>query len=187
MLANESALVNIASQQANQGSQLFQTAFPGVQQAENFYGTLASGDPYAIARAISPAVKQVNEATAGAKQNILTNAPAGGEKNLAIEQADVAQAGKISDLATGGFLNSFNALGALGGQNIGQSISSANTAVSGLGSANQALGNLGNLQLQQYQIQQQAKGSTLGALSSLGAGIFEGAGAAGSLGALFAL
>jgi hypothetical protein len=46
---------------------------------------------------------------------------------------------------------------------------------------------LGNQQLEAQQLQAQQKGSTLGALSSLGGSIFEGAGAAGGLGALFAV
>lgn len=187
MLQNEQALVQIAQGQAANSNQLFQLAFPGVASAENFYGNLSTGDPYAIARAISPATQQISQATAGAKANIMNNLPAGGEKALALEQADVNQGAQVGQAATGSFLNSFNALGALGGQNIGQSISAAGTGISGLSSATSALSNLGNLQMEQYQIQQQAEGSTLGALSSLGSGMFEGAGLAGGLGALFAL
>lgn len=185
--ANSDALTQIAQQQNANAQKLFQEANPGFQSAENFYGTLSTGDPYAIARAISPATQQISQATTGAKQNIMNNAPSGGEKTLALEQADVNQGAQVGQAATGSFLNSFNALGSLAGQGIGQSISSAGTGISGLSASSSALGNLGQLGMEQYQIQQQAKGSTLGALASLGGGIAEGAGAAGSLGALFAI
>lgn len=159
--ANDSALVSLAQGQASNANQLFQASFPGVQQAEGFYSTLASGDPYAISRAIAPASQQISAATAGAKANILNNAPAGGEKTLALEQADVSQGAQVGQAATGSFLNSFSALGALGGQNIGESISAAGTGISGLNSANQGAFGSANLSIQQ-------KGAQLGALSSLG-------------------
>ena len=161
MLQNQDALVKIAQSQAANSAQLYSAAFPGFQQAENFYGTLSTGDPYAIARAISPAVQQINQATAGAKANILNNAPAGGEKQLALEMADVNQGAQVGKAATGSFLNSFNALASLAGQGVGESTAAAGTGISGFNSANQGFANLGNLQIQQ-------KGAQLGALSSLG-------------------
>jgi len=81
MLQNQSALVKIAQGQAKNAEQLYQLTEPGLATAENFYETLASGDPGAIMRAISPAAQQVNEASVGAKSNIMANAPSGGEKN----------------------------------------------------------------------------------------------------------
>ncbi len=182
---NENALTAIAQQSANQSSQLFNESNPGFQQSENFFGTLASGDPYAIARATSPATQQIAQASAGAKQNIMQNSPSGGEKNLALEQVDVNQGAQVGNTATQGFLNSFQALGSLAGQGTGESISAAGTGISGLNSANSALTSLGGLQMQQYQIQQQAKGQQFGALASLGGGLAEGAGEAGSFAALF--
>ena len=109
--ANSDALTQIAQQQNANAQKLFQEANPGFQSAENFYGTLSTGDPYAIARAISPATQQISQATTGAKQNIMNNAPSGGEKTLALEQADVNQGAQVGQAATGSFLNSFNALG----------------------------------------------------------------------------
>jgi hypothetical protein len=160
-LANATALTQIAQTQSQNSQTLFNESNPGAVSAENFYGTLASGDPYAISRAISPAVQQIGTATAGAKQNIMNNAPSGGEKNLALEQADVSQGAQVGQAATGSFLGSFNALGQLAGQGTGESISAAGTGISGYNSANQGLGQLGNLQIQQ-------KGAQLGALTSLG-------------------
>lgn len=161
MLSNENALVGLAQQQASRSGQLFNATFPGLNSAEQFYGSLATGSPYAISTATAPAVAQLAASTAGAKQNILNNAPAGGEKNLAIEQADVNQGAQIGRLTSGAYTGSFNALASLAGQGVGESISSAGTAISGYNSANNALGNLGNLQIQQ-------KGAQLGALTSLG-------------------
>lgn len=187
LTSNASALETLAGQQAQQGQQLFNLALPGYEQAQQYYGAIASGSPYAISTATAPAIAQIAASTQGAKQNILQNAPAGGEKNLAIEQADVNQGAQVGQVTTGAYGGAQNALGQLAGQGIGQSQGAAGTAISGFGAGTSAISNLGNLQMQQYQIEQQAKGSTLGALASLGGGIAEGAGAAGGLGALFAL
>ncbi len=158
---NSSALVAIAQQQNQNANTLFNEAQPGYQSALNFYGDLSTGDPGKIAQAISPAVQQISKATQGAKQNIMNNSPSGGEKNLALEQADVSQGAQVGQAATGSYLGSFNALASLSGQGTGESISSASTAISGYNSANQGLGQLGSQQIQQ-------KGAQLGALTSLG-------------------
>jgi hypothetical protein len=165
-LANSTALTQLAQQQAGNATQLFQSAFPGFQQAENFYGDLSTGDPSAIARAISPATQQIGAATAGAKANILNNAPAGGERNLAIEQADVNQGAQVGSTATSGYLNSFNALAQLAGQGVGQSTAAAGAGTSAYGTANQGLGQLGNQQIEQKGAQLGAVGSLAGSLSS---------------------
>jgi hypothetical protein len=158
--ANSTALTGLAQTAQGQSTQLFNSAFPGFQSAENFYTALSSGDPTAIARAISPATQQINQATAGAKQNILNNAPSGGEKNLALEQANVSQGAQVGNLASQGYLNSFNALAGLAGQGISQGTGLANTAVGGLGASNQGNQAAANLGIQQ-------KGQTLGAVGGL--------------------
>ncbi len=159
-LANSNALVKIAQQQATNSQQLFNESQPGFNSAEQFYSALATGDPSTIMRAIAPATQQIGQATAASKANILNTAPAGGEKNLALEEADVNQGAQVGNLASQGYLNSFNALAGLAGQGIGQSISAAGTGISGYEQSNQALGQLGNQQVQQ-------KGATLNALGSL--------------------
>lgn len=169
--SNDTALTQIATQQAANSQNLFDESNPGFLSAENFYGALATGSPSAIKTAIAPAVQQISDATTGAKANIMNNAPAGGEKNLALEQADVSQGAQVGKAATGSFLGSFNALASLAGQGTGESISSAGTGISAFNSANQGLGQLGQLQIQQ-------KGAQLGALTSLG-------GDAATLGAAF--
>ena len=160
MLDNSNALTKIAQQQEGNAQTLFSESNPGFQQAEQFNQTLASGDPYAISRAISPATQQISEATAGAKQNIMNNAPSGGEKTLALENADVSQGAQVGKAATGSYLNSFNSLAQLAAQGTGESISSAGTGISGYNAANQGLQQVGQLQIQQ-------KGAQLGAMSGL--------------------
>ena len=177
--SNESALVKLASQQSQNSQMLFNESNPGFGQAENFYGSLASGSPAAIATAISPAVQQIASSTAGAKENIMQNAPSGGERTLALEKADVSQGAQVGQAATGSFLGSFNALAQLAGQGTNASISSAEAGIGGFGSATNALTSLGGLQMQQQQMKDQEKGQTLGALSSLGGDIFGAAGGSG--------
>lgn len=170
-LQNSQALVKIAQEQAAHGTQLFNLTEPGLASAENFYSTLSTGDPYAIARAIAPATQQITQATESAKKNILQNAPAGGEKNLALEQADVARGSEVGKLASGAYTGSFNALAQLAGQGVGESISAAGTGISGFSAANQGLSQLGQEQIQQ-------KGAQLGALTSLGSDVASVAGMA---------
>jgi hypothetical protein len=168
---NSNALTAIAQQQNQNSQTLFNESNPGFVTAENHYQTLASGDPYAIATAISPATQQIAKSTAGAKQNIMNNAPAGGEKALALENADVAQGEAVGKAATGAYEGSFNALGQLAGQGTSESNAAANTAISGLGASNSGYGQIGNQQLEQQQLQAQQKGQSLGALGGLGGDI----------------
>jgi len=160
-LSNSNALTAIAQQQAGNADQLYQAAFPGFQSAENFYSTIATGDPGKIATAIAPATQQIQTASDQAKANILRTGPAGGEKNLALEQVDVNQGAEVGKAASGSYLNSFNALAQLSGQGVGESTAAAGTGISGYNSANSGLGALGQQQIQQ-------KGAQLGALTSLG-------------------
>lgn len=171
MLDNQSALVKIAQGQAKNAEQLYNLTEPGLVTAENFYETLASGDPGAIMRAISPAAQQTSEAAAGAKRNIMDNAPSGGEKNLALEMVDVGRGAEVAHLASGATVGAPNALAQLAGQGVGESISAAGTGISGFSSANQGLASLGNMQIQEQQIQAEQKGQMMGGIGSLvGAG-----------------
>lgn len=165
-------LTSLLGQQEGQSNQLFNLAFPGMQQADNFYSALASGSPNLLASVTAPAAQQVQQATAGAKQNILSTAPAGGERNLAIQQADVNQGAQVGALASQGYTGSFNALGQLGGQGIGLGQGAAGTAISAGSQANSAYSGLINEHMQQ-------KGATLGAVQ-------QGASDAGQLAMMFA-
>lgn len=166
--ANSNALIQIAQAQQGQSSQLFSSAFPGFQQAEQYQQSLASGDPYAISRAIAPAAQQADTAAGAAKANILNTGPAGGEKTLALEQVDVNRGAQVGQAATSGYTNSFGALASLAGQGVGESQSAAGLGISGLNSSSQTLGTIGSQQIQAQQLQQEQKGNTLGALGSLG-------------------
>ena len=167
MLSNESALVNIAQQQAGNAMNLYGLTEPGLQSAEDLYQTLAGGDPGAIARATAPSTQQVTSAAEGAKKNILMNSPAGGEKNLALESVNVNKGAQIGALTSGAAANAPNALASLAGQGIGESISSAQTGISGLSAGSQTLGSLGGLQLEGQQIQAENFGTSLGFFGGL--------------------
>ena len=174
----ENTLTQIAGQQAGNAEQLYQLTEPGLVQSENFYSTLASGDPGAIMRAIAPTAQAASEASSGAKSNIMANAPAGGEKNLALEETDVNRAKQIASTASGASIGANNALGQIAGQGIGESISSAGTAVGAESAGASALSSLGGLQLQGQQLQMEQKGQSLGSASMM-SGKGAGAGAAG--------
>lgn len=160
-LQDSNALIQLAQGQAANANTLFQTSLPGFQQATSFYENLASGDPYAIARTLAPQAAAVDTASAGAKQNILQNGPAGGEKNLALEQVDVNRGAQIGGAATQGFLNAQNSLASLAQGGINSSQSATGLATSGLNSASSGFNNVGNQAIQQ-------KGQTLGAFGALG-------------------
>ncbi len=185
-LANSTALVDIAKGQSENASKLFATSFPGFKKAEEYYGALSSGDPYAIFRAISPVAQQADVAAGAAKTNILNNGPAGGEKTLALEQVDVNRGAQVGDAATKGYTGSFNALAQLGGQGVGESQNAAGLGISGLNSSSSTLGSVFGEQFQQQQLQAEQKGNSLGALTSLGGDIAGAAGEAGGFATLFA-
>ena len=185
MLANQTALVDIAKQQSANAKDLFTLAEPGYNIAEQTYQELATGDPARLEQFSAPVAQQASQATAGAKKNILDTAPAGGERNLALEAADLGKAQAVTNAASGAYLGSPNALAALAGQGVGQSIQSASTGIQGYSAGSQTLGSLGGLQIQEQQVQAEEKGNMLGAAGSLGGGIAEGIGEAGSIAAFF--
>lgn len=166
-LANSSALLQIAQGQASNANTLFQTSLPGFDKATSFYNALASGDPYAISRAIAPVAQQADTAAGAAKANILNTGPAGGEKTLALEQVDVNRGAQVGDAATKGYTGSFNALASLAGTGISQSQGAAGLGISGLNSSSSTLGSVFGEQFQQQQFQAEQKGNTLGSLASL--------------------
>lgn len=162
--ASQSALANqmaaTGRQSAAQGSTLFNLALPGLTSAESYYGKLSTGDPNALARANAPAVQQIGEQSNQAKANILRDMPRGGERNLALEEANLGKYGQISNLETGSFLQSFPSLASLGGQNVGQGTSATATGLQGMNAAANQYGNLQQLDMQQ-------KGQQLGFITSL--------------------
>lgn len=166
-LANQSALVKIAGEQEKNAQSLYSLTEPGLVQSEDFYQNLASGDPAAIMKAIAPTAQAASESAAGAKANIMANNPAGGEKNLALENVDVGRGAQVAKAASGATLAAPNALGQLAGQGIGLSQSAENTSISSLNSSNQGLSSLQSQEFQGQQLQMEEKGQTLGALGGL--------------------
>jgi len=165
----QTALTDIATQQAANAQQLYGLTEPGLQTAEEYFQTLSAGEPSAIMRAVAPQLSGANEAATGAKANILANAPAGGEKNLALEAVDVARGSNQARTVSGAVSSGPVALAALAGQGIGESISAAGTGISGLSQSGQLGIGLGGLEMQGQQIQAEQKGNMLGSIAS-GAG-----------------
>lgn len=157
-------------QSALEGSTLFNLALPGLTQAESYYGKLASGDPNALTRANAPAIQAITKQTDSAKKQIMQDNPRGGERQLALEEADLSKGAQISQLETGSYTGSFGSLAGLGGQNVGQGNQSTATGLSGLNSAANQYGQL-------QQINAENKGTTLGFFGSLAGAGAEAAGA----------
>jgi hypothetical protein len=167
LTTDESALVGLAGQQAQNSQQIYNLEEPGLVQATDFYSELASGSPAAIMRAIAPTAQAASQATAGAKANIMANDPAGGEKNLALEMTDVNRGRQIASTASGASLGAENALAKLGTQGIGLSEGAAGTAISGYGAAAGSTAQLGGLELQSQQLQMEQKGQSLWPVGAL--------------------
>jgi len=165
-LANQMAATGASMTAENQ--QLFGMALPGLQQAETYYGTLASGDPNALARANAPAIQALTKSTDSAKKNIMQDNPRGGERNLALEEADLSKGAQIGQLETGSYLSSFGSLASLGGQNVGQGTSAASSGLQGM---NAAANQYGNIQ----QINAANKAQTMGTVSDFAGMAMEGA------------
>lgn len=167
-------LTSLMGQQQGESSQLFNLAFPGMQQSEQFSQALASGSPNLIAAITSPAAQQISQQAAGAKQNILNTSPSGGERNLALENVDVAQGAQLGQVATQGWANAFNSLAQMGQSGVGLGQGAAGAAIGAGGEANSINSNL-------IQEHMQQKGQTLGMYGSIGQQMASGFG--GGLGA----
>ena len=87
--------------------------------------------------------------------------PRGGERNLALEEADLSKGKAISDLTTGSYVSSFGSLAGLGGQNVSQGNAATSTGLSGMNSAANQYGQL-------QQLNNEQKATQLGFISSLG-------------------
>ena len=140
--ADQQAQASLAQQMAAtgatetaQGSQLFNLALPGLQQSEAYYGKLASGDPNALARANAPAIQSITQSSDSAKKNIMQDNPRGGERNLALEEADLTKGAQIGQLETGSYVSSFGSLAGLGGQNVGQGTAATSSGLQGMNAA----------------------------------------------------
>lgn len=166
--ASQANLADVMSatgkQSAAEGATLFNMALPGLEKSESYYGKLASGDPNALARANAPAIQQITGQSDQQLKNIMQNAPRGGARDLALSEADLSKGASISNLTTGSYTNSFGSLANLGGQNVSQGNAATSTGLSGMNSAANQYGQL-------QQLNNEQKGTSLGAITSLvGAG-----------------
>lgn len=155
--------------QTAEGSQLFNMALPGLEQSEAYYGKLSSGDPNALARANAPAIQALTQSTDSAKKNIVQDQPRGGERNLALEEADLSKGAQIGQLETGSYTSSFGSLAGLGGQNVGQGTSAQSSGLQGMNAAANQYG-------QMQEINAQNKAQTMGFYGSMGGSLLEAGG-----------
>ena len=79
----------------------------------------------------------------------------------------MAQGAQVGNTATQGYLGSFNALGGLAGQGIGEAQSAAGLGISGVSNAGNIASTMGTQSLEAQQMQLQQKGQTLGAVGGL--------------------
>lgn len=169
--SNINALTQIAGTEEGNAQTLFSLVEPGLVQSEDWAQQVMSGDPGAIMKALAPATQQISQATTGAIKNIENTTAPGGEKNLAIENAQTSEGAQIGSTAASAVANAPTMLANLASGGISESTGLANTAVGATGAATTAAGTMGSEQLQEQQIQAQNKGSGLGALVGLaGAG-----------------
>jgi len=147
--------VQLGQRQDARSAQLFSTAYPGMQIAENYYQALSSGDPSKIFAAVSPGVQDISANTAAAKQNIRENMPRGGTETLALQEADISKSAQIGNLETKAFTSSFPALANLGTSGIGLSNNEIANAISAFSGASATAGNIA-------QTQEEGKGMMLG-------------------------
>lgn len=155
--ASQANLANIMAstgqQSAQEGSKLFNLALPGLEKAEGYYGKLSTGDPQALATANAPAIQQIGEKSNEAKKNIMQDNPRGGERTLALEEADISKGAQISNLTTGSYVGSFPSLAGLGGQNVSQGTAATGTGLQGMNAAANQYGQLQQLSNEQKQTQ----------------------------------
>ena len=163
---------DLAKQAASRSAALFDMSMPGMKTAENYYQSLASGNPTEIFKTIAPATEQLKAQNAGVKQNISDTMPRGGEQNLAKEMADINTSSNIGTLATKSYTGAPAALAQLGNQNIGLSTNQMANAISGYGSAGQTMSNVAQEQAAQKASQMGMLGSGMSTAGSLAGAFF---------------
>jgi hypothetical protein len=162
--------LGLEQQQQAQSSQLYSLTEPGLQTAENFYKTLATGNPQAIQTATAPATEGIAANYNQAITNMSQNMPRGGAKDLAVQEAEISKAGAIGSTQANAYLGAPTALANLAQGGIGLSVNEmtqALSAFSGASSTNQAAG----------QMTGAAKSQTLGFIGALGGDAAQGLGA----------
>jgi hypothetical protein len=158
--------LDLAKQQQEQSTKTLGIVEPGLKTAEDYYASLASGDPTKIMSAIGPAVSQIGSQTNQAKTQIKQSTPRGGAQDLALAEADISKAGQVGNLETQSYTGAFPALASLFQGGAGISVSQIANAIASAQGASQTTAAVG-------QEQASAKASTMGMFGSM-------AGAAGT-------
>ena len=161
--------LSLAQQQQQQSNKILGVVEPGLQTAENYYTSLASGNPTQIMDAIGPAVAQIGSQTQQSENTIKATTPRGGAQDLALQEAAIQKAGQVGNLQTQAYTGAFPALAQLFQGGAGISVSQIANAISSASGAATTTAQVG-------QEQAQGKATTMGFLGSL-------AGAGGQIGA----
>lgn len=151
----------LAEKQDARAGKLFDKTEPGLETAVDHYTKLASGDPNTIFKEVAPGAQQISQKFDSAKQQISDNAPRGGAKDLAMEEADISKAGAVGNLVNTSYTSAFPALANLAGKGIGLSINEVGQAISAFGGASNTVANQANQQ-------EAGKAASMGFLASLG-------------------
>lgn len=161
--------LDLANKQQATSDKVLGVVEPGLQTAENYYASLATGDPTKIMSAIGPAVAQIGSQTEQSKNAIKSTTPRGGAQDLALAEADISKAGQVGNLQTQAYTGSFPALAQLFQGGAGISVSQIANAIASAQGAASTTAQVG-------QEQAQGKATTMGFLGSLAGGAGEAAG-----------
>jgi hypothetical protein len=116
---------NAASQAANQQfqlqNQLFNTGMTAWQPAANYFQTLLSGNPTAVAQAVGPSRDLIQGQAQSTGQQLAQTLPQGGEANLAQAQNQLQASNNIARLYAGVQPSAAQALGQLAATPLGLS------------------------------------------------------------------
>lgn len=95
------ANTKLATQQTQQGNEMFNTAMPAVRQGLNYYGTLLGGNRAARMGAMAPEAESIGSAYSGANTAIGKGYLQGGARDQALAENARSRAGQIARLTTG--------------------------------------------------------------------------------------
>lgn len=122
------ANTKLATQQAQQGNEMFQTAMPGVKNSLNYYNTLLSGNRAARTAAVAPEAESVASAYDGANKAIGRGYVQGGQRDQAVAENARSKAGQIARLTTGVRPMAANAIAGISGSILPGAAQRAGTA-----------------------------------------------------------
>lgn len=118
-----------AGQTIGMGKQLFETGFPMVEGAGNYYGTLLRGSRAAMAQATAGPARAITDTYRGAERSLTHAGVRGGAREVATGELARSRAGDLAGLVTGVQPGAASALSSLGttltGQGTGSTIGGA--------------------------------------------------------------